>query len=715
MISPTILLIHPPAVSSAVPSWDAAVVAGSLAGSRIKPVHYDANLDFFLTHLFSQQQVHLHFQRIQEKKRSGKISKEKYHELKIIYESVCEREMDLQGPKKQEFFDPQWFVGFKKTMNSLQILASQAYPPGVFHWGGYESGPEFSDPGNIFFSKGLSSSGGGRDNPFVELCEQGLKLEIEKHDPGTIILFVSSPDQRQAAETMAGYIKAQFPETRVLAMTKAVKLFQKGNGFDQVVQGQGMEGLAMLMDFINKYHGTKIDPYGSIPDFRGMPMDQYLIPGLILPVQPLFFKDPVGLSDFLEAQVENFGVQGFMFIEDSPLPDGPDVIWDNANSDDLEKEDVNYFARICELLGHWVTIKHSKTFFSLAIQMPARETGRVSDQISAGLQVFENKLPDLFLSGLRVIQWKKNQKKAKIPLKVLWAASKQGIWNHVTGRNIFMDPSRPGQVWQSDRPEQSEQAKIIINNPNIVHSHQDETLGFAEGNTMPGSEFMDYGRVKPLGGVPFWQPLEDPAFLLQYVNHLTRKKLGCLRADIPSKSVLSLGSQMKFYYQFPSELPRGILDEICKMVDAGGSVDSKYVRSNLEKAYLIGYAMENGVILGNSCLKHPRKEFLQRINQIIDLDFTHFVERGYTSVRPECRSLGVGARLLEGLTKRAGDRKVFSIISEDNLATQKIALRNNTRKLLVYFSEKLEKKMGIWMPEHMIESNWELENREYEK
>ena len=86
------------------------------------------------------------------------------------------------------------------------------------------------------------------------------------------------------------------------------------------------------------------------------------------------------------------------------------------------------------------------------------------------------------------------------------------------------------------------------------------------------------------------------------------------------------------------------------------------------------------------------------------VDFTNFVERGYTSVRPEYRAMGVGAKLLEGLTKRAEDRKVFSIISEENLATQKIAIRNNTKKILTYFSEKLNKKMGVWMPRSMIDN-----------
>ena len=161
-------------------------------------------------------------------------------------------------------------------------------------------------------------------------------------------------------------------------------------------------------------------------------------------------------------------------------------------------------------------------------------------------------------------------------------------------------------------------------------------------------------------------------------------------------------------FRSPRELSRETMDEIVAMVDAGGSVDITHVRANLEHAYLIGYAVENGVIVGNSSLKHPRPVFIERLRGITGLDFTDFVERGYTSVRPEYRALGIGTRLLEGLTARAGDKKVFSIIGEDNLATQKIAIRNKTRKIAVYFSDKTGKDMGVWMPAHMIDDNWDF-------
>ena len=72
-------------------------------------------------------------------------------------------------------------------------------------------------------------------------------------------------------------------------------------------------------------------------------------------------------------------------------------------------------------------------------------------------------------------------------------------------------------------------------------------------------------------------------------------------------------------------------------------------------------------------------------------------------MRPEYRGLGIGTTLLKGLTQRAGNRKIFSVIAEDNAATKVIARRNRTRQVATYFSEKTGKPVGIWMPEWMIE------------
>jgi GNAT superfamily N-acetyltransferase len=160
-------------------------------------------------------------------------------------------------------------------------------------------------------------------------------------------------------------------------------------------------------------------------------------------------------------------------------------------------------------------------------------------------------------------------------------------------------------------------------------------------------------------------------------------------------------SDLTFYFKRPADLSKAQMDRICALVEGGGAVAMDRVRSNLVRAFLIGYVMDGNRIIATSCLKHPRPEFIRRLNRITGLDFTGCLERGYTAVLPAYQGMGLGTRLLAGLTARAGRQKIFSLISEDNKATQAIALKTGTRKLGTYYSENLKKEMGVWMPEGM--------------
>jgi GNAT superfamily N-acetyltransferase len=241
-----------------------------------------------------------------------------------------------------------------------------------------------------------------------------------------------------------------------------------------------------------------------------------------------------------------------------------------------------------------------------------------------------------------------------------------------------------------------------LNNPNIVHSYsfddQSITPQHADSGSMIAS-LSGYRKVQPLPGVPIWKKMDTPEQLLGLLNKFGLKQVQQWLVMKDTGTVHCRGKSVQYGYACPADLPAGFFDEICRMVEAGGSVNMQKVHYNLERAFLIGYAMEFGCIVGNSSLKEPRPEYIQTLNQNTGIDFSGFLERGYTSVRPAYRGMGIGTRLLEGLTRRTRGRRLYSIIAEDNLATQTIATRNKTRKLATFFSQKTGKQVGVWVPE----------------
>jgi hypothetical protein len=495
------------------------------------------------------------------------------------------------------------------------------------------------------------------NNPlFISFYYEKFGLMLKQALPETVIIALDSESQISPSNTMIKYIKTNFPEIQTIVLQEK---YHAGNNTPDPGQIFSLQNQSLFLKWINTT--WKCDNgYSNIePDFSMFPLKEYLAPELILPIQADFFKDSLSLGDFVAKLNDKFGAKGF------------------------------FFNNLLFSFEIFLKIKNPAEFF-FGIQTDMEDYEKMSDN---------NKNQNIFSSGTTLVQWKNPGKKDPYNIKDLWDISKQGIWNHV---------ELTGTTGSEDKKDW---LRFISLNPNIAHSYENSAgpgpYGKSNLNGMDHS-LKAYSGVKKLVGQPFWNFLSDPVHLLLYLKHHGKKNLFCLRADKINETIISLGSDINFYYRKPDDLPPGFLDEICAMVEAGGSVDTKYVRYNLERAYLIGYAQENGIIVGNSSLKHPRDEFIKRLDTITGLDFKHFVERGYTSVRPEYRALGVGARLLKGLTKRAGQYKIFSIISEDNTATHKIAKKNKTKKIAVYYSKKAGKELGIWMPGHMIEKDWKL-------
>jgi GNAT superfamily N-acetyltransferase len=358
-------------------------------------------------------------------------------------------------------------------------------------------------------------------------------------------------------------------------------------------------------------------------------------------------------------------------------------------------------------IGDWFDAMY-RDFSVVGFDMapPADETaamvgGRAGEAIPYGLSVAvdgdtrdsREGLRRALRTGARLLNWKLTAARLSEQAPMLREAAKSGVWNHlcvaVTGEG---------------GPDTGDAIGWLSANPQSAHSwnlRMEGALAAAGVRRYRPDRWQGYASVAPIPGAPFWSILLDPVHLLLYLRHFGHARLQRLRIDA-AQSPFFVGDHLVYRYDPPEALSSALRDEISRMVAAGGSVDAKWVRYNIDRAYLIGYVTEGGVVVANSSLKHPRPEYARHVSRQTGIDLSGFLERGYTSVRPEYRGMGIGTRLLEGLTQRAQDRPIFSVIGEDNIATQTIALRNRTQRVTTFYSERAGKTVGVWMPESVI-------------
>lgn len=492
---------------------------------------------------------------------------------------------------------------------------------------------------------------------FLNHCKKRLDRKMETRNPDLIIFFASAPHQTSTVLVLADYCKRHRPDVPFLMMGDLPIAADEQSAAEAMIPEKGY---AELFAFFSGL-GIDIEPdWSAAPDFSGLPLDRYYTPSLVLPFSAASLQAPA---------------------ESMPSEQAAQIIQTQAAS---------YGAKDFICVGRALTLADMREL--------SDAVSRVEPQVSLSVSVTLGRGgaspgdESVRMPCVKVIRWQTPGTLRTYPAAMFLESAKSGIWNHVD----IVDLDTGGL--------NAEFGNQLISNPNIAHSWDVNPAGasslhcFRESAETP----MSYGKVRPLPGHPFWHFLKDPVYLMLYVKRPGIKALMRMRTREREGSVYTLGRRLDYQFVRPSELPPGYLDDICRMVEAGGSVGSQWVRYNLEKAFLIGYVIEEGVIVGNSSLKHPRSEYIQAVNEQSGLDLSRHLERGYTSVRPEYRGLGVGTKLLEGLTERAGDRKIFSVIAEDNLATKTIAIRNRTKQVASFYSERMGKQLGIWMPEWMV-------------
>jgi len=647
-------MINPPMESLAVPPLALAQTAAYLAGPSLSIEQYDANLDFFLNHLLTSKQLAVLMNRILDRKKPSSLP----HAETILADlkknpekwtqKITEVSRNLEVLRTEEFYKPESFITALKGIKDLLDMASLAYSPSQFRRGRYTNASiqKWSQAKTFFENTNT--------NPFLSFLQEKLSSKLANSKLGLLILFVSVPDQLPAALTIAHFTKNQRPDLHIALQSNHQMQTGAANLIDSLLPETDPKPLLKL---IGKLGGPGEQYKMAWPDFSGLPLRDYLAPDIVLPfkIPDNFEADILTSSSFLTfvaEQQQKLNVKDFL-SEDTRISSA----YMAKLSDEIDGKQLSF---VLGLKCDWNT--------------------------SPGLDEFTA----AYKAGVRMIHWQNPKGKSESLIKTLLDVYKAGIWNHVAIHR------------KQECNLIKELAHFISSNPNIAHSWDRPSpaaVPFSGPAPLKQNLLKAYTQVSPLPGQSFSYNLNEPAYLLLYLKRHGLKKVYCWRVMDNRHTVYKPGRNITYHFANPRDLPQGYLDEICRMVEAGGSVRTKWIRYNLERAFLIGYALEEDVIVGNSSLKQPRDEYVEAVNKQTGFDLGYYLERGYTSVRPEYRGMGIGTRLLEGLTARAGKKKIFSIIGADNVAAQKMALRNNTKQIATFYSQRMGKEVGVWVPD----------------
>jgi len=656
-----ILLVHPPVTSPAAPPWVLANAAGKLSGTGICIEQYDANLDFFLNHFLTSENLTGLMGVIEKRKMKGDYKEVDSYTAALLANlatnhghlesKIVAVSRSLKILRTEDFYRPGLCMAALKEINDLLALGSLAFYPSSIRWNGF-SNPAVRDWNGVgAFLEDQET------NPFLSLCKRRLAHQIARQDLGLLILTVCAPDQLPAALTVARFTKKLRSDLHVALLGHDMLLKDAADYVDSLLPETD---LSPLFELVDRLVGSSALKQSALPDFTGLPLKDYLAPALVLPFGALsdsrtVLIPPSIFLTILKEQVRETGADGFLIEDDRLTP--------------------AYMAEMTAVMAG------EQPFFYLGLTCLLDDTAGLENMAAASQ------------AGLRLIQWHDPAGPLEPLTKSLWDVSMAEVWNHVVIPAGSESTLARGLV------------RFVGSNPNIAHSWVRRIppgLPFENLVDRPQETPTAYTQVARLPGRPLWNGLNDPAYLLLYVNRHGVKKVVHWWVQDDGVSVHGLAENMAYHFVKPRDLPPGYLDEICRLIEAGGTVGTKWVRYNLKRAFLIGYVLEHDVIVGNSSLKHPRPEYVEAVNRKSGLDLSKYLERGYTSVRPEYRGMGIGTKLLEGLTERIGNKKLFSIIGEDNVATQKIALRNKTRRVVTFYSESLNKEVGVWIPERML-------------
>ncbi|MCG6879817.1 MAG: GNAT family N-acetyltransferase [Deltaproteobacteria bacterium] len=153
---------------------------------------------------------------------------------------------------------------------------------------------------------------------------------------------------------------------------------------------------------------------------------------------------------------------------------------------------------------------------------------------------------------------------------------------------------------------------------------------------------------------------------------------------------------IRYYFTRPDETPPDVLDQICDLVAKSDGVGTSWMRENLDKAFLIGYAIHEDRVVGTSTHKFPKEKYVKKIGTETGLDLSGFLERGYTAVDPAFRNRGIGLKVIQGLIERSKGKKIYVTIDTNNPWPLRMAQRVGMVLAGRFINDRTGHELGVF-------------------
>ncbi|MCP4667168.1 MAG: GNAT family N-acetyltransferase, partial [Deltaproteobacteria bacterium] len=586
-------------------------------------------------------------------------------------------------------------------------------------------------------------------NPFLTFYSRHLLHKIDDEKPSLIGISISTSHQLAGALTLARLIKKNYPSMHVTLGGKHILRLQEFFVDDpaffhefchSMILDNGERPLKRLVQALSEgrslshvanlayFKGDRVvfnekgphEPISSLPapDFSDLPLHDYFSPAPIIPLRlsegcywgkctfcsrydNKRFKtvDPERAVNQMQELQERYGVSCFTINDDCLTP---------TYLEALSRAIIN--KGLCLEISLWC--KPVASFTKKRLRLLGKAGVRL---IRWGLETGHPRILKRMNKGTRLAD----------TLKVLKDASEAGIWNHAT--MIFGFPTETLQ-------EAKETIRFLEENHDIIHSSiffrfvllshsyimehpeefslqslsrqkglfsYDHEYTCSEGMEREAfSSFWDWAlqyRIQGLYGHPFWFYLRIREYLLLYVARYGLEPVKSWKVKESDLSVYPLGEAIDYFFLKPEEVSPQVLEHICALVGSGGEVGLSWMRDNLRNAFAIGYAVEQGRMLGAMVHKRPLEKYVKQIEEKTGLDLEGYLERGYSYVRPEYRRLGLGDRLLKGLVHKSRGKKIYVTIRMDNVGAIKLTLKNHMKLAATYYNEKTGHEIGVFV------------------